>query len=115
MDVVGMGLAMKPGLLRTMAVTAFGCFLVAVLAGCGGGRSSAKSDAPLRAPACEVKVWTGEKGHGGGDNVMLDDLFLLEKNRGQVSARRGPARRRLLGFNRRGSQPLDGERQECAD
>jgi predicted dehydrogenase len=34
---------------------------------------------PLRAPAYEVKVWTGEGGHGGGDNVMLAELFLREK------------------------------------
>lgn len=34
---------------------------------------------PLRAPAYQVEVWTGEGGHGGGDRVMLDDLFLPEK------------------------------------
>jgi predicted dehydrogenase len=34
---------------------------------------------PLRAPAYEVKVWTGEGGHGGGDDVMLAELFLREK------------------------------------
>jgi predicted dehydrogenase len=34
---------------------------------------------PLRATAYEVKVWSGEGGHGGGDAVMLDDLFLPEK------------------------------------
>lgn len=34
---------------------------------------------PLRAPAYEVPVWEGKGGHGGGDNVMLDDLFLPEK------------------------------------
>lgn len=34
---------------------------------------------PLRAAAYEVPVWTGEGGHGGGDKVMLDDLFLPEK------------------------------------
>ncbi len=31
---------------------------------------------PLREPAYEVEVWTGSGGHGGGDNVMLDDIFL---------------------------------------
>lgn len=31
---------------------------------------------PLRAPAYSVNVWKGEGGHGGGDKVMLDDLFL---------------------------------------
>lgn len=35
---------------------------------------------PLRAPAHEVPLWPeGEGGHGGGDKVMLDDLFLPEK------------------------------------
>ncbi len=30
---------------------------------------------PHFAPAYEVPVWTGEGGHGGGDPVMLDDIF----------------------------------------
>lgn len=34
---------------------------------------------PLRAPAYEVAVWTGEGGHGGGDAVMLRDLLSPEK------------------------------------
>jgi predicted dehydrogenase len=35
---------------------------------------------PLRAPAYEVTLWPeGAGGHGGGDQVMLDDLFLPEK------------------------------------
>jgi predicted dehydrogenase len=34
---------------------------------------------PMRAPAYEVEVWKGEGAHGGGDRVMLDDLFLPEK------------------------------------
>ncbi len=34
---------------------------------------------PLRAPAYEVEVWKGDGAHGGGDKVMLDDLFLPEK------------------------------------
>jgi len=34
---------------------------------------------PMRAPAYEVEVWKGEGAHGGGDKVMLDDLFLPEK------------------------------------
>ena len=34
---------------------------------------------PLRAPAYEVPVWSGEGSHGGGDDVMLADLFLPEK------------------------------------
>jgi hypothetical protein len=35
---------------------------------------------PMRAPAYDVPLWSeGEGGHGGGDKVMLDDLFLPEK------------------------------------
>ncbi|RPJ56800.1 MAG: gfo/Idh/MocA family oxidoreductase [Acidobacteria bacterium] len=30
---------------------------------------------PLRDPAYEVEVWKGEGGHGGGDDVMLNDVF----------------------------------------
>ncbi len=30
---------------------------------------------PLREPAYDVPVWTGEGGHGGGDDVMLDEIF----------------------------------------
>lgn len=37
---------------------------------------------PLRAPAYEVPLWSaGEGGHGGGDKVMLDDLFLPQKRK----------------------------------
>jgi predicted dehydrogenase len=31
---------------------------------------------PLRGEARDLKPWTGEGGHGGGDAVMLDDIFL---------------------------------------
>jgi len=31
---------------------------------------------PLRGPARNVEAWTGTGGHGGGDTVMLDELFL---------------------------------------
>jgi predicted dehydrogenase len=34
---------------------------------------------PMRAPAYEVEVWKGDGAHGGGDKVMLDDLFLPQK------------------------------------
>jgi hypothetical protein len=34
---------------------------------------------PLRAPAYEVELWTGQGGHGGGDSLLLNDLFLPEK------------------------------------
>ncbi len=34
---------------------------------------------PLRGPAEEIEPWTGEGGHGGGDRVMLDDIFGQEK------------------------------------
>jgi predicted dehydrogenase len=33
---------------------------------------------PLRAPAYEIPVWQGEGGHGGGDEILLKDLFLPE-------------------------------------
>lgn len=35
---------------------------------------------PLRGPGKEYEPWTGQGGHGGGDKVLLDDLFLPEKN-----------------------------------
>jgi predicted dehydrogenase len=35
---------------------------------------------PLRAPAYQVELWpSGRGGHGGGDRLMLDDLFLPVK------------------------------------
>jgi predicted dehydrogenase len=34
---------------------------------------------PLREPAYEVKVWEAKGSHGGGDDVLLNDLFLPEK------------------------------------
>ncbi|MEY4387123.1 MAG: hypothetical protein RLY20_2406 [Verrucomicrobiota bacterium] len=34
---------------------------------------------PMRAAAYSVPVWSGEGAHGGGDAVMLDDLFLPTK------------------------------------
>jgi len=34
---------------------------------------------PLRGAVQEVEVWQGAGGHGGGDQVLLDDLFLPEK------------------------------------
>lgn len=33
---------------------------------------------PLRGAPREVEVWQGEGGHGGGDKIMLDDIFLPE-------------------------------------
>jgi predicted dehydrogenase len=30
---------------------------------------------PLRRPGYSVDVWSGEGGHGGGDDVMLEDIF----------------------------------------
>ncbi len=34
---------------------------------------------PIRGAAREVELWTGEGGHGGGDPLLLDDLFLPER------------------------------------
>lgn len=34
---------------------------------------------PLRAPAYEVELWTGEGGHGGGDPILLADIFSPDK------------------------------------
>lgn len=34
---------------------------------------------PLRGPAKEYEPWSGEGGHGGGDKILLDDIFLPEK------------------------------------
>lgn len=31
---------------------------------------------PLRGPARQIEPWTGSGGHGGGDKVMLDEIFL---------------------------------------
>src|SRR5207253_8917894 len=31
---------------------------------------------PIRGPAREIEAWTGAGGHGGGDKVMLDEIFL---------------------------------------
>jgi predicted dehydrogenase len=33
---------------------------------------------PLRGSPEEIEVWTGEGGHGGGDRILLDDLFSPE-------------------------------------
>jgi predicted dehydrogenase len=30
---------------------------------------------PLRGPAVEHEIWTGKGGHGGGDDLLLNDLF----------------------------------------
>lgn len=35
---------------------------------------------PLRAPAYQVDLWTGEGGHGGGDPLLQRDLFLSQKD-----------------------------------
>ena len=34
---------------------------------------------PLRGPAYDVEPWTGEGGHGGGDVVLLHDLFAVHR------------------------------------
>lgn len=35
---------------------------------------------PLRGPSYSVEPWTGTGGHGGGDKVLLDDIFLPGKS-----------------------------------
>jgi len=42
----------------------------------GGGGGTTIRLVPLRGPAKDFTVWTGAGGHGGGDKVMLDELFL---------------------------------------
>lgn len=47
----------------------------------GAGQVQSKSNSvttriiPLRGPAREIEPWVGTGGHGGGDNVMLDEIF----------------------------------------
>ncbi len=36
---------------------------------------------PLRGPAYQADVWTGEGAHAGGDQVMLNDVFGVEKKK----------------------------------
>jgi predicted dehydrogenase len=42
--------------------------------GTGGDRERTRI-IPLRGPAQDLEVWTGKGGHGGGDTVMLTELF----------------------------------------
>jgi predicted dehydrogenase len=42
--------------------------------GTGGDRERTRI-IPLRGPPQDLEVWTGTGGHGGGDNVMLTELF----------------------------------------
>jgi predicted dehydrogenase len=57
---------------------------------------------PMRAPAYEVTLWPeGEGGHGGGDKIMLDDLFLPQKSADKylrVADQRGGAYSILTGI-----------------
>jgi predicted dehydrogenase len=72
---------------------------------------------PMRAPAYEVEVWKGHGGHGGGDVVMLDDLFLREKpvdKYMRASDQRGGAYSILTGIAANKSF-LSGEAVEIAD
>jgi hypothetical protein len=34
---------------------------------------------PIRGQSQKVEMWTGEGGHGGGDVLLLDDLFLPKR------------------------------------
>ena len=45
----------------------------------GGGISTVVI--PLRGPGYSVDPWSGEGGHGGGDKILLDDIFLPEKKK----------------------------------
>ena len=56
---------------------------------------------PMRAAAYSVPVWSGEGAHGGGDQVMLNDLFLPEKKADKyqrASDQRGGAASILTGI-----------------
>jgi hypothetical protein len=57
---------------------------------------------PMRAPAYEVTLWPeGEGGHGGGDKIMLDDLFLPQRTADKyhrVADQRGGAYSILTGI-----------------
>lgn len=56
---------------------------------------------PLRAAAYSMPVWSGEGAHGGGDQVMLDDLFLPKKKADKylrASDQRGGAASILTGI-----------------
>ena len=56
---------------------------------------------PLRGAAREVEPWTGTGGHGGGDKVMLDEIFLPnvpEDKYQRASDERGGAASILVGI-----------------
>jgi predicted dehydrogenase len=56
---------------------------------------------PLRGQARDLEPWTGEGGHGGGDKVLLDDIFLSSPPRDKYvrdSDQRGGAASILTGI-----------------
>ena len=61
---------------------------------------------PLRGKPQDIEPWTGTGGHGGGDNVMLTEVFGTARAR-QVQARGGRTQRPVLVPDRRiGQQEL---------
>ncbi len=47
----------------------------------GGIEGATTRVIPLRGAPKDYEPWSGEGGHGGGDQVMLDDIFLPEKKK----------------------------------
>ena len=69
---------------------------------------------PLRKPAYGVEPRTGNGSHGGGDVVMLADMFSPDAGRRSAAARGRRTQRRLFDPGRRGGQPLLRDRPDRA-
>ncbi len=70
---------------------------------------------PIRGRAQEIEMWTGEGGHGGGDALLMDDLFLPEEQPDKylrAADQRGGA---IFDIDRCGCQPVHGFRGTGAD
>ena len=61
---------------------------------------------PMRKPAYQVPARNSEGGHGGGDEVMLADLFAPNRPADPLLARRRRAQRRVLHPDGNRRQPL---------
>jgi hypothetical protein len=73
---------------------------------------------PLRGAGEDIEVWTGVGGHGGGDKVLLDDLFLTEKTEDKylrAADHRGGAYSILTGIAANRSFLTDGGIVKVAD